>query len=118
MYTEKPLRGLFCLLYYIHILLMNTFKKHIEEIVKAYIAEFPDEFDIVRQAIIAKRSLTRDEFATLEGSQTRALYEIPERLSTKLINELDEEEMTWLRTLIGGRWFARKFRVFSLATKI
>lgn len=88
-------------------------------IVKDYIQDFPEEFRIVKKGIAAKRLLTRNEFANLEGSDySRALYEISETLSNLFITRLNEEQMVWFKTKEGARWFAREFQAFALPFSI
>ena len=59
--------------------------------------------------------MLRNDFATLEGSEyQRALFEIPETLSTMLIMSLEEEETVWFKTKQGAHWFCKTFPVFQL----
>lgn len=103
---------------------MEIAKKHIGEIVEDYIRMFPEEFYTFKEGMNLKRNLTRDEYASLEGSTTsRGLYEMPETLSTMLVTGLEEEEMVWLKMggkdgHEGGHWFARHFKVFALPESI
>lgn len=97
---------------------MNSAKKRLTNIVEAYTKDFPEEFEMVRKAVEMKRRMTRDEFATVEGSSMRGLYEISETLQQLIIMGLEEEELLWLKTIPGGRWFATKFPVFALPESI
>lgn len=97
---------------------MQFTKKHIREIVARYIRENPEEFKIVKDGIQMKHQLTHDEYASLEGSEMRALFEIPETLSVMFTTELDEEETIWFKTKQGAFWFAKTFKVFALPTNI
>ncbi len=97
---------------------MHFTKKHIQEIVGQYIKENQEEFEIVKKGIQLKHSLTKDDLASIENSEMRGLYEIPETLSNMLLLELEEEELLWLKTKQGGFWFAKEFKVFALPTNI
>lgn len=98
---------------------MRGTKNLITRMVKQYILDCPEDFELVKTAIEGKRRMTRDDYASLEGSNwQRALYEIPEELNTRFILGLNEEEMTWFKTKPAAIWFAREFRVFSLPNKI
>lgn len=103
---------------------MEPTKKKITRIVKHYIKYFPEEFELFKEGMEAKRHMTHDEFATLEGSSvSRGLYEMPETLSQMFITGLDEDDMVWLKAggkdgHEGGRWFATTFPVFKLPEKI
>ena len=98
---------------------MDYTKKLVKEIVKLYITNNPIEFDIVKRGIEMKRKLSRDEYATLEGSSaSRALYEIPETLSTMFVSGLSEEQMLWFKSKQGAHWFCKNFDVFKLPNSI
>lgn len=94
---------------------MEATKKHIERIVEQYIKQFSEEYRIFQRAMDMKRSMTRDEYASVDGSdEMRGILEMPETLSTMLIMDLNEEETEWFTTKAGARWFARKFPAFKL----
>lgn len=93
----------------------DSTKKKITTLVKQYILENPEEYKIVKDGIAMKRSLTRNQYASLEGSkEMRALFEIPETLSIMFIMGLDEEETIWFKSKPGSHWFTRTFSVFAL----
>lgn len=92
-------------------------KKKIKFAVAAYKRRYPDAYRIVCNAINMKRSLNRDEYATIESSDMRGLFEIPEDLHTAFVMALDEEEIVWFKTTEGGRWFARTFPEFALPNR-
>lgn len=99
--------------------MQKTTKNHIRRIVNSYVKQFPEEFELVRDAVASKRGMTMNDFATLDGTKhTRALYEISETLHTMLVMQLDEGEMIELKTIVGGRWFAKAFPVFALPAYI
>lgn len=99
---------------------MITAKKHIKEIVKDYITMFPEEFAQFQEGMALQRNLLLDPtFAKAEGqgSDMRALFEMPVTLSEMLITKLSEEEMEWFKAggsnrKEGARWFAEEFPVF------
>lgn len=97
----------------------GTPKQQIQFIVELYIRECPEEFEQVKRAVAMKKHMTRDEYASIEGSEhMRGLYEMSEEMQKRLIQGLDEEALVWLKTLEGGRWFARQFPVFALPNRI
>lgn len=93
-------------------------QKKISQIVAAYKKRYPDDYRMVVDAVKMKRGLTRDQFASIEGSSMRGLFEIPEKLHQSLVIGLAEEEIEWFKSLTGGRWFATTFREFALPTAI
>lgn len=103
---------------------MRSTKELIRKIVRQYIKLFPEEFETFKQGMEAVRAVTRNDFATLQGtSYSRALYEMPETLATMLLTGLNEEEMVWLKAggmngKEGGLWFARTFKDFCIPEKI
>lgn len=93
----------------------DAIKQHIKRIVATYKALHPEDYKLTREAVRMKRQLLQDEkFATSEGSDMRALYEISETLSRYLISDLNNEEATWFKTTDGARWFARTFGEFTI----
>lgn len=94
-------------------------KHKIRNIVQVYALEHAADYNSVCRAIAGKRKLTTDEYASLEGSKfARALYEIPEQLHTAFVMGLSEEELSWFKSIPGGRWFAKNFREFSLPKSV
>lgn len=99
-------------------------KKAIKTVVEEYIKLFPEEFDTFKTGMTGLRHMTRDDLASLYGSDySRALYEMPETLSTMLITRLPEEAMVWLKAggrdgKAGGLWFARTFKDFAIPNKV
>lgn len=95
-------------------------KKAIRKVVDDYVKLFPEEFEAFRNGMVALRATVHDKFAKLQGTEyTRALYEMPETLSTMLITNLEEEDMVWLKSggkngKEGGLWFARTFKDFRI----
>lgn len=103
---------------------MQETKQRIKKVVEDYIKMFPDEYAIAIRGTEALRQMTTDEFASIDGIYYgRALYEIPETLHSMLANNLPEEDIRWLKEggadrKQGGRWFAKTFPVFAIATSI
>lgn len=95
----------------------DTTKGKIKQAVKAYKRRYPDQYKIVCKAIALKRSMKKDEYARIDHSDMRGLFEIPEDLHTAFVMLLDAEEITWFKTKDGGRWFARQYPEFSLPDK-
>lgn len=103
--------------------LMDT-KQNIKKVVEDYIRIFPDEYATAIKGTEMLRSMTQDEFASIDGwYYGRALYEVPETLHNMLVKMLPEEDLKWLKEggvdrKQGGRWFARTFPEFAIAQKI
>lgn len=98
---------------------MPLTKKRIKVLVESYIKENPLDWDTFKEGVKMTRKFTKDDFATLYGSNdSRALYEMPEKLYEEMIISLDEDEMVWFKSKIGSLWFARTFKDFALANKI
>lgn len=105
---------------------MQSAKTHIKAIVENYIRLYPNDFEIVKKGIRMQKGLLIDnEFGTAkgQGSEMRALFEIPLELSEMLIMGLDEGEMEWFKAggadrKEGARWFAKTFKDFTLPDKI
>lgn len=104
---------------YVHLFLMPSTKKHITSLVRFYIKQNPEEWETFKKGIEMTRQFTKDEFATLYGSHdTRALFDMPEKLYEMFVMGLDEEEMQWFKTKRGAHWFARNFPAFALPQQI
>jgi hypothetical protein len=98
---------------------MPTTKAHITKLIEAYILENPSDWEIFKNGVAMTRKFTKDEFATLYGSNdTRALFEMPEKLYNDLIIGLSEDEMQWFKTKKGSLWFVRTFPAFALPASI
>lgn len=95
-------------------------KRKIKTLVALYRAEMPEEYGLLIRAVEMKRRMLHDpEYATLEGGRhNRALFEISETLSSRLIMGMEVKEIEWFKTIPGSRWFARTFREFSLPSEI
>lgn len=99
---------------------MENTQNRIKNIVHGYKELFPEEYKVTVKAVEMQRRIQKDEFGSTQnsGNIQRALLEYPETLSTMLIQQLNEEELTYFKSKEGARWFARTFPMFSLATKI
>lgn len=96
-------------------------KNRIKNLVGGYKALFPEEYETVVNFIAQNRKLQENEFASMRKDMTmleRALFELPETLSTMLIKELKPLELEYFKSKDGGRWFAKTFPQFALAQKI
>lgn len=96
-------------------------KNRIKNLVNGYKELFPQEYEATVLFVTSNRKLQENEFASLKKEQNmieRALYEIPEKLSQMITKELSVEELEFFKSKQGGRWFAKTFSQFALATKI
>lgn len=92
-------------------------KDKIKAIVDDYIEVFADEYKMFCSAMIDKKEMQNDEFASgLAGGQFA--YEVPETLHNMFVDMLSEEEMKEFRTKEFAQWFGRTFYQFSPAKKI
>lgn len=100
---------------------MQSAKIKIKKVVEDYIRLWPEEFSIFKSMMTDKRGLLQDkDFATVEASSMRALFDMPATMHQMLVNSLTEEEMKWFKAggtegHDGGRWFARNFPAFTYA---
>jgi hypothetical protein len=103
----------------------NLAKEHIKKIVEDYTRLYPEEFELVKQAVEMKRAMRKDDYASVSGVTgsnllRRALYEVSVKLDAMLIEGLSIDDIKWLKSGVesnpneGGRWFARTFQVFAL----
>lgn len=105
---------------------MESAKKHIKEIVRNYIRLYPGDYEIVKEGVKMQKGLLLDTkfgVAKGQGSEMRALFEIPADLSEMFIMGLEPEEMEWFKAggadrKEGGRWFAKEFKEFALPDNI
>lgn len=95
---------------------MDSAKHNIRKIVATYTTQFKSEYlDFVDQ-MKTVRTMVDDFGSTLspDGLVVRALYETPETLQGLLVHNLTEDQIGWLKSKEGGRWFATTFPVFAL----
>lgn len=93
----------------------------IEALVTDYQNIFPDEFSEFRKAIKTKQDMASDKFAAVQNTNNqiieRVLFEIPETLYGIFLVRLEEQEMKYLDSKEGSRWFAKKFPQYRVAQK-
>lgn len=95
------------------------FKTSIQNIVSAYKKQHAGEYRLVCTAVEMQRKLLKDpEYASIEATGNRALYEISETLQQNLIIHLSDSALSWLKTKEGSRWFAKTFKEFALPSSI
>ena len=104
---------------------MPSAKKRIRQLVELYEKTNADEFQMFQKAMVAIRaSLKDEEFGTVEKSDRRALYEMPETLQVMLIKGLNEDEIVWFKSGVtsnrnqGGQWFAKTFPAYRIPSKV
>lgn len=102
-------------------------KYNIKAIVVLYRAEYPEEYQRLKQAIeFSRQALYDPKYATVDAQELKAhnlhiqrgLYEISITLDAMLVKGLSIEELTWWKTKEGGYWFAETFREFALPERI
>lgn len=100
---------------------MSPEQLQIATIVVNYKRQFPEEYKIVKKAIEAKKKMNRNEYASMDDTPfkvehfiLRALYEIPETLSTMFVMGLDEGAIVYFKSKKGGIWFATQYPEFAL----
>lgn len=100
---------------------MEHTQQRIKNLVETYKMGFPEEYRDACKVVEQNRKLQNDEFASTNqelNTLQRAVYEIPETLLTVFIKNLSEDELRYLKSKEGARWFARALPQFSLAHKI
>ena len=105
---------------------MDTAKIKIKECVELYIRLMPEEYKaFLEQMVQVRRQLLDDKFgqALGQGTEMRALFEMPESLHHLLTTKLTLEELQWLKEggtdkKAGARWFAKTFPAFRLIRTI
>lgn len=96
---------------------MNDLKLKIEYLVKEYKRLFIEDYEGVVRVVKWKRNNAKTKFNEMKGVDTidRAVVEWPENLWVIMNKSLTDDEMKWLRSKVGIRWFAKKFKEFSLS---
>lgn len=99
---------------------MDRTKNRIKNIFKLYKEAFPEEYKTFCEGMEVQRQMMRNEFASVKDSKiiNRALHEMPEKLYIAILQELESEELEYLKSVDGARWFAKAFPECALATKI
>jgi hypothetical protein len=75
------------------------------------------EFTRFVEARRAKTETLAKKFAEMPttGFIERLLYEIPESLDIYITQNIEDEEMAWLKSKIGGLWFAKTFMQYNVS---
>ena len=95
---------------------MTAYKNKITKFVGEYEKLFADEFAAFQAGMKEKR---KEGFAeTGMDVIERALYEIPETLHAVFSTRMEEDELQWLQTKEGGRWFAKTFKQYCVGEKV
>lgn len=95
-------------------------QKRILNFVEVYKRAFPQEYKQACEAIVMQRQVLDNEQGRLSGehsgaSAQRVLYEIPEKLHNAIFSGLDGEELNYLKSKQGARWFTKNVPQFALA---
>ncbi len=95
-------------------------KVKIRMAVKDYFEMFPEDWDLCKLDIQLQRQNLKDDFATLENTQNlkRALFAVPEKLSTMIAKKLTDEERQLFTQVENARWFADEFPQFRISKNI
>jgi hypothetical protein len=88
--------------------------------VRDYFEMFPEDWILCKQDIEYQKQNLMNDFATLEGTQAikRALFAVPEKLSTMIGKKLTDKEAQEFKDLENARWFASEFPQFRLTSEI
>lgn len=100
---------------------MNEAQKKIESIVLAYKGLFPAEFQAVKEIVKKKRDNQKKDtgdMTKMTDAFNRPMHEIPQSLHVAITMKLTPEETVYFQSMEGTRWFTKKFREFSLISKI
>lgn len=88
--------------------------------VKDYFEMFPEDWELCKLDIEYQKQNMKNDFASLEGTQNlrRALFCVPEKLSTMIALKLDDVERQEFKDKENARWFANEFPAFRLTSEI
>lgn len=88
--------------------------------VKDYFEMFPQDWELVKPEIERLRLNKVNDFAELEGNQNlkRALFSVPEKLSSMIGLKLDLEERQLFTQKENARWFATEFPMFRISSEV
>jgi hypothetical protein len=88
--------------------------------VKDYFAMFPEDWELTKPEIERMRSNLKNQFAGLDETHgiKRALFSVPEKLSTMIGMKLTTEEANEFRGKEAARWFADEFKQFSITKNV
>ena len=95
-------------------------KAKIQKAIDYYVEVFPEEFEQFKKGVAISRAKQRTKFAEAKGTDfvQRRLYEVPSTLWGAFRSAITDEELRWLQSKEGGRWFAKKYPVFRVTEKV
>ncbi len=95
-------------------------KTKIRLAVKDYFEMFPEDWELTKPEIERMRSNLKNQFAELDEAKgiRRALFSVPEKLSTMIGMKLTNEERDEFRDKEAARWFADEFKQFSITKNV
>lgn len=95
-------------------------KTKIRLAVKDYFAMFPQDWKLVQVEIEKMRQNAMTDFAELKGAKMikRALFTIPEKLSTMIGLKLNDEERISFTQTENARWFATEYPMFRITKEV
>lgn len=105
---------------------LNTSQIAVIKIVENYKLLFPQEYNAVVQYLKERRKDLKTKFAEVIDTKgglksfeilERAIHEVPVTLEKMFSLSLTTEELLWLRTKQGARWFAREYKEFLSGDK-
>lgn len=84
-----------------------------------YFKMFPEDWQLCKLDIEYQRQNLKNDFASLDTHMLRrALFAVPEKLSTMIGKKLTQEEALLFKEKEHARWFAKEFPQFAITTKI
>lgn len=94
-----------------------TTKQKVRNAVSAYQKQYPQEYSDVISLVARKRKDLHNQYGAALGDHAfeRILYEIPETLNNIFVFNLTDDQLLWMKTKTGARWFTRTFKQFALA---
>lgn len=95
-------------------------KTKIRMAVKDYFSMFSEDWELCKLDIDIQRQGLKNEFASLEGTHAiqRALFAVPEKLSTMIAMKLTDEERQSFTQKENARWFAEEFPQFRITSNV
>lgn len=88
--------------------------------VKDYFEMFPEDWELCKLDIEYQKQNMKNDMAALEGTHAlkRALFSVPEKLSTMIALKLSDEERQAFSEKENARWFAGEFPQFRITKEI
>jgi hypothetical protein len=95
----------------------NDIKLKIAAIVTQYERDNAPEYTAFLMGRKAKTDNLINKFGETKSSDfiERILFEMPETLDGLLVTQLEDDEMQFLRSKIGGLWFAKTFKQYNVS---